>query len=297
MAIDVRAYLEAKADLDRRSLNREVLSVFGRRLRGKAKVRLLEVGCGTGVHLCRLAKVLGAKELELTGLEREVSLVRAAPELCRKRLESQGWSCWIEYRQAAPVLIGERGEQNLRLSFICADLWEFTSDSKWDAVCAHFFLDLVPVRQALFRIALWLEPRGLLYASANYDGGTFLFPPEEGFEANLLARYDASMEERRVAGEKCGGARSARRLFSVLCQTGWHVLAYGSSDWNLTPVEGSYRAADQTVLLALLEMIASEGQTLDPAASSAWYQRRLAQLQQGELGMIIHQVDLVACRP
>jgi hypothetical protein len=102
-----------------------------------------------------------------------------------------------------------------------------------------------------------------------------------------------------VQGEPTGGARSGRRLYSLLAETGFDVAAYGSSDWNITPREGRYRDRDADVLRALLFMIRGESERqpgIDRDRLARWYAERSAQLESGALGMIVHQLDIVATR-
>ncbi|MGZ8198132.1 MAG: hypothetical protein ACXWVP_07235 [Burkholderiales bacterium] len=115
----------------------------------------------------------------------------------------------------------------------------------------------------------------------------------------LLAEYDASMERRRVHGESTGGARSGRRLHTLLSEAGYDVIAYGSSDWNITPRERRYRDRDAVVLRALLSFMRAESERrsgIDRETLVRWHGERSAQLESGELGMIVHQLDILATR-
>jgi hypothetical protein len=80
------------------------------------------------------------------------------------------------------------------------------------------------------------------------------------------------MEARRVERATTGGAHSGRRLHGALCGSDFDVLAYGSSDWNITPRQGAYRDRDADVLCMLLATIRKEGErnaSIDPESSCA----------------------------
>lgn len=294
-ATELAAYLEAKAALDRRSLNRQVFEALRETLAGLAKAEIVDLGTGTGAMIRHLVVSLSNPRLILTGIEREPTLAEAAIELCQRALKAAGW----RLKSTAGGFEARRGWRWRRIQVICADGFEFHPKIPCQAVCAHTFMDLVPLARMLEQVFGWLASGGVFYASCNYDGGTTLFPgySDPAFEAELLARYDRSMELRRLDKEATGGALCGRRLHQGLLAGGWEILSYGSSDWNLTPVRGGYRDADAVVLEALLAMIRSEGEGLDRRALESWHQARLEQLKAGQLGLIVHQLDILAARP
>jgi hypothetical protein len=211
----------------------------------------------------------------------------------------------LDYRTQvlAERIEANRSGRRVRVGFQCRAIFEFEppDSARYDLITAHGFMDVVPMPRAVARFAEWLAPGGMLYATLNYDGDTALFPlyRDAAFEAAVLAEYDASMERRRVQGLPVGGARSGRRLHSLLMQTGFDVIAYGSSDWNITPFDGRYRGRDADVLGTLLALMRGESErerAIDRDALGRWYAGRTAQIASGELGMIVHQLDLLATR-
>jgi hypothetical protein len=105
------------------------------------------------------------------------------------------------------------------------------------------------------------------------------------------------MERRRVSGKATGGSRSGRRVHAALCEANFDVPVYGTSDWNITPVAGRYRDRDAEVLRTLLAWIRSESElrpAMDRGELERWHATRRQQLEHGELGMIVHQLDLLA---
>lgn len=297
-AAELADYLEAKALLDRRSLNPEVWETFLQALAPYSDAEVVDLGTGTGAMMRRLALAASNPDMVLTGVEREAALVEVAIDRCRVALTSADWNC----RAVEEGFEAERSEYRRRFRFVRADCLEFEPDAPCRAVCAHTFMDLVPPARILAHVAAWLAPGGLLYATCNYDAGTTLFPAhsDPALEAELLACYDRSMENRRWQGEATGGAYSGRRLHGALAAGGWRILAYGSSDWNLTPIRDGYRDDDAGVLAALLEMIHGEGRSSGQFSErklTHWRRERLDQLRSGRLGLIIHQLDMLAARP
>lgn len=290
------AYLEAKAALDRRSFNPKVAALFFKALLRFAEAEVVDLGSGTGAMLRHVAVNALNPSLILTGVEQDRSLIEAAPVECQKALLAAGWQI---VDQAPLSFTARQGGRVRKFRFVLADGLEFAPKTPCQAVCAHTFLDLVPLSKALGRVKSLLVPGGVFYATCNYDGSTTLFPQSANpaFEAGLLAHYDRSMELRRCAGEATGGALCGRRLHQALWEGGWEIVGFGSSDWNLTPVQGAYLDADAEVLEALLAMIYREGEGLDSQALAEWYRERLASLKAGQLGLIVHQLDFVALRP
>ncbi len=294
-AAELARYLEAKALLDQRSLNPQVFAALREVLSGFPEAEVVDLGTGTGAMLRRLALATSNPALVLIGVEREAVLAEAAVGYCWQALTAAGWEC-------GPTESGfeaRRGRCWRRFRFVHADCRKFNPNAPCQLVCAHTFMDLVPPARILTQVADWLSPGGLFYATCNYDGGTTLFPgySDPALEAELLVCYDRSMELRRLDGEATGGALCGRRLHQALVTGGWEILCFGSSDWNLTPLRGGYRDADDVVLEALLAMIRSEAKGLDPKALEDWHRERLDQLRAGRLGLIIHQLDFLAARP
>jgi SAM-dependent methyltransferase len=299
MSIAFAEYLDAKYPLDERSLNRDVRAVFESALRSHSSVRVLDIGCGNGASLCRLLRAGLNGRVELTGVDRDPELLQLARSRAVHDLEMADF----ELSRSTEVIQARRNREAITLRFEAADLagYETEQPGIHDAVIAQALMDLLPVKPMVERIREWLAPAGLFYASLNYDGGTVLFPayPDDAFETALLENYDASMA-RSVGGQPCGGAHSGRRLHAALTEAGFDILALGSSDWNITPYCGAYRDADAVCLAALLDMIHGEGQRsgrFDPHQLQDWLEHRRTQLAQRKLGLIIHQIDLVAQKP
>jgi SAM-dependent methyltransferase len=296
MHIELADYLEAKFPLDERSLNSDVRrACFERLARKRGVLHCLDVGTGTGAMVRRLLDSGLAASFAITALDRDASVLKIASVAIAAQLERLGYRT----RVRASDIEAEHAGRQIRVDFECRGLFEFEPAKRYDLISAHAFMDIVPIARAVSLFSAWLAPEGVLYATLNYDGDTALFPlyRDPAFETAVLTEYDASMERRRVQGEPTGGARSGRRLHSLLAQKGFEVAAYGSSDWNITPRDGHYRDRDADVLRALLSMIRGESdhkRGIDADSLERWYAERSGQLESGTLGMIVHQLDIVA---
>ena len=293
-------YLEAKFALDERSLNPDVRQACVDRIGSERRVlRWLDVGTGTGAMVRRLISCGLRPALAITALDRDAELLAAASIAINAQLETLGYGTLVH----SAGIDAQRSGQSISIAFQCRSLFDFelVKPACYDLITAHAFMDMVPMAAALSRFSRWLAPGGVFYATLNYDGDTAMFPVyrDEAFETGLLAEYHASMERRRVLGEPTGGAHSGRRLHALLSGIGFDVLAYGSSDWDITPREGRYRDRDADVLQTLLAWLHDEGAqqpAIEPAALAHWYAERRARIESSELGMIVHQLDVVATR-
>lgn len=299
MTATLRDYLDVKFALDERSLNPAVRTAFLASLRDRPSLAVLDLGTGSGASIWRLLNADLAADLDITAVDKDADLL----DLAFKRTVVLLGAREFKVSSAPGAIQARRGKRGINISFVTADLKDFGPEGpgRYDAVIAHAVMDLLPMAPMAKRIAGWLRPRGVFYASLNYDGGTTLFPmyPDRELEGRILAVYDASME-RQLDGQACGGACSGRRLHAALRELEFEVLAYGSSDWSLTPFHGRYRDRDDICLAALLEMIRDEAEKSGQVAAEAldtWYRRRTRQIETGELGLISHQIDLLAEKP
>src|SRR5690606_1087688 len=116
-------YLEAKFDLDERSLNREVGKAFWQALHGLPHVECLDVGAGTGATARRLLNGPLTAPLSLTALDRDPALLDIARENIAGEMRAQG----LEPR------IGERevqtdGDRSVVVRFVASDLKDYRPD-------------------------------------------------------------------------------------------------------------------------------------------------------------------------
>lgn len=301
MNLDFRAYLDAKYSLDSRSLNRDVLENLQQALAAQQHWRCLDLGTGTGAMPKRLIDLAPNASLDILGLDCDAHLI----ELATARLTWNLHELGFRTERSGRMISADRNGKRVHIAFECASMLDRKLDDRigqFDLISAHQFMDLVPLQPAIEKIVKLLTSGGLFYSTLNYDGETALFPTysDQEIEYKILENYNRSMEDRRVNGLQTGGAFSGRRLIGALASAECWISSYGSSDWNITPVNRAYRDQDVHCLKSLLAMIhveASESSSFDPKTLAGWISDRSAAIDAGILGMIVHQLDVLACKP
>lgn len=266
---DFTRYLLAKRTIDDRALNRYVWQQLQTAVSHQTTpLHLLEVGAGAGTMIERLT----AWGLLTEGVYTAVDANPACITTARHRL-------------------GERQGQ-IDLIWHTADLFDFANQAElrqWDLLLAHALLDLVDLSQALPVLFQLLRPGGLFYFTLNFDGGT-IFQPSLVGDTAVIQAYHQTMDSRP------GGSQTGRRLFHQVQQAGGHVLAMGSSDWVVHPVNGAYPADEAFFLhfiLDTMERALGNHPDLDPNQLQNWLRQRHAQVEAGQLVYIAHQLDLL----
>lgn len=299
MDIGFTDYLHAKFPLDERSLNRQVRALLVNSLQGRPEIRCLDLGTGTGAMLLRIIEWDLTNRLVLTGLDSEPELLDQCRETVEGRLSDWGFIVTSGPQSCRAEDLGRSVELKLHGSKLAG----FHPDPTcYDLITAQALMDIVPLDDTLQQVKGWLKPGGHFYATLNYDGGTHLFPHywSNTFEVRLLENYDQSMERRRVDGKPTGGSHSGTHLHAALMDNGFEILGYGSSDWNMTPERGVYRDQDVICLQTILECIRMEGTAAGGFESpelDAWFLDRLERIRSGHLGLIVHQLDILASHP
>lgn len=300
MSADFRAYLDAKYPLDSRSLNRDVLENLKSAISAKRHLRWLDLGTGTGAMLKRVIDMNPVASLNITGLDIDAGLLAAAAEQLTDCLQQNGF----QIEDAGGGISAYREKQTVRIRFECASILDWSPNDTgagFDLITAHAFMDIVPLQPVTCKIREYLETKGLFYTTLNYDGETALIPvySNEKFEGKILQHYDQSMETRQIEGLSTGGAYSGRRLIGALSMVGFDISSYGSSDWNITPVNTVYRDNDAFCLKSLLAMIYAEAAkeaAFNPNKLATWHSERSHEIDSSTLGMIVHQLDILAVK-
>lgn len=277
-------YLAAKKSVDDRALNRHVWDMMVRALpiaTAATPLRMLEVGAGIGTMLERLWQSGLLVHADYTAIDAEPANVEVAEEQ-------------LGYLR-----------QQVTLNLEAIDLFDFVERERgrqtWDLLIAHAFLDLMNVPATLPFLFSLLPPGGLFYFTINFDGATILQPAiDPAFDDLIEALYHRTMDERVTAGRPSGDSHSGRHLFHQLRQAGAQVLAAGSSDWVVWAGPDGYPADEAYFLHFIVETIhqALQGHPdLDARRFDAWIGQRHAQIEQGELVYVAHQLDFLGRTP
>jgi SAM-dependent methyltransferase len=317
-SFDLPTYLESKFAIDSASLNAPLYARFREHLRRFTDPRILDLGTGTGAMLRRVMHLTLSGRIHLIGLDQEEQNLAAAVDRMESILEDRGYRIVEKRRNSAEQSIhARRRGTDVWVEFLKGDLLDSGITAMlppFDCITAHAFMDLMPLKRAVAVIRSLLKDDGVFYSTLNYDGLTVLVPEyeDDAFERRLLRIYNRSMEARRIRGRKTGGAFSGRRLFRTLSDQGFLILGGGSSDWNVFPSKDAYTEGQKLFLTAVLSLIETEARqaprragtgrpdravpVVEPARLAAWYADRLQAVQNHELALIVHQLDLLAKR-
>jgi SAM-dependent methyltransferase len=294
-------YLESKKTVDDRALNQHVLASLRNELapRAESAIAVLEVGAGIGTMATRLIEwqVLSRAEYTLLDLDPEL-LVQA-----RQRFVSWGTARGLVVDDAGDSLRLHGASVDVSVRFVAAELGAFLESPIGphgvDLIVANAFLDLVDVPATLPRLFARGARGGLFWFCINFDGET-IFLPEHPHDHELLAVYHQSMDERVRHGRRAGDSKTGRHLFRELPRAGASVIAAGASDWVVFPTELGYPADEAYFLRHIVNTIRSELERhaeVQKPVLEAWCDERNAQIEQGELCYIAHQLDFVGRLP
>lgn len=300
-ASDFARYLAAKKPIDDRALNRVVWDQAWSQLKGRDRLRILEVGAGIGTMIERVLEWTDLRQADYLALDSDPRwLVEARTRLvdwARRR----GW----RIRVPKEGELGLEGEgRSFHIRFLPADISAAMAsadiEDRWDLVLAHAVLDLLDLDRILPPLVHSVKPAGHLLLTLNFDGATAFTPRLEGdLDLRVEAAYHATMDERRIEGRPTGGSRSGRAILERLPAAGAEVVAVGDSDWVVLPMQRMYRDGEEYFLGWMLDTVERAVRGRPEVSASAlddWISLRRRQLRQAELGLVAHNLDLAARR-
>ena len=294
-------YLTAKKSVDDRALNQSVwqsLVAALPRATPEKSLQILEVGAGLGTMVERLFAGGMLTHATYTAIDMEPTLIAEARSRLPQWAAAQGLQ--VQQDSQAPLHM-QRPGQYIRVETEAIDLLRFIAREQgqrtWDLLIAQAFLDLVDVPTTLPALLSLLRPGGLLYCPITFDGATVLQPElDPELDVAIEACYHQTMDRRLVAGKPSGDSRTGRHLFAHLEAAGAEVLAAGSSDWVVFAGANGYSADEAYFLHFIIHTVhtALTGHAdLDAGRFTAWIAQRHAQVEQGTLVYIAHQLDLL----
>ena len=285
---DFPRYLSSKKTVDDRALNQGVWDALAESLNTYEDLEILEIGGGVGTMIERLLEHDRLQHVHYTLLDEQPENIAAA----RERLPQ-----WADEHNFLTSWDGEKlvfwkNGQVTKVSFLSEDLFDFlarrASDQKYDLLIAHAFLDLVDIPATLPRLFETIKPEGHFYFTINFDGET-IFEPAVPDDAEIMAAYHRTMDERITNGVLSGDSRAGRHLFTHLRDAGAKIEAAGASDWV---VYAPYPADEAYFLHFIVDTVrgALDGKIASRQIES-WASARHAQIESGALVYIAHQLD------
>ncbi|OVE86254.1 hypothetical protein [Natronolimnobius baerhuensis] len=300
----MKAYLEAKRTVDDRALNRRVLERFQTELPDTDPVRIVELGVGVGTMITRLAAWgLLPERVSYRAVDHDRKTIERAQSLVPAELETLGYDVSQSTTADAntETLIADHSEDRTRLEITLEQADALTLEATADVVIAAAFLDLVDADAAVPALEAMLEDGGLLYAPITYDGGTG-FAPRDPLDSHLEQAYHRHMDEHRDGGRSDAG----RHLLTELPARDWTVLESGGSNWIVRPsADNGYPDAERVVVEHVLETIddavaevvsTQETDAIPARDRQRWLERRLDELERGDLVYTVTNLDVLARR-
>ena len=291
------AYLDAKESVDERSLNRRVEAEFYDRIlsTNSERLRVLEVGGGTGATLLRILDHLrskGLQSLQYTFVERRADNIKRARARIREWAADSSYVASSNESGLELTSSDERGGlRKVVIELIQADFLDDAvglGSERFDAVVAQALLDQIDLEVGMRKLDWLLTDGGIWYLPIHFDGLT-------GFEPTIDRQLDdqiTSIYDRSIPHPKSG-----RQLLSRLPGIGSRIAAAGSSDWVVFSKHNTYPNNDHYFLKCILSFVEQEllnQSEISDDTVSRWVESRRQQIEDCELMYIAHQLDICA---
>ena len=298
-------YLAAKKSVDDRAMNWQIWQRLVEALpeaTPEQPLRILEIGAGIGSMVERLLAGDVLTHVIYTAIDMAPTLLAEARRRLAQWADEQGFQ--VQENDQGQLRL-QRGGQRVTVETEAIDVTRFIAREHrrpaWDLLIGQAFLDLIDVPSALPGLCSLVHAGGLLYFPTTFDGGT-VFQPEGDpeFGRAIEACYHQTMDQRVLDGKPSGDSRTGRRLFAHLRAVGVDVLAAGSSDWVVFAGADGYPADEEYFLHDIIHTIGTaltEHPQLDAERLSSWVADRHAQIEQGALVYMAHQLDVLARVP
>jgi SAM-dependent methyltransferase len=298
-------YLAAKKSVDDRALNRHVWRRLTEALpqgTPSSPVQVLEVGAGIGTMVERLVEWGLLKRATYTAIDADPETILES----RHRLPAWMSACGFSLLEDTPTRQRvARDAQEILIETEVIDLQRFVTRTQgqrsWDLLIAHAVLDELDLPTTLPSLLSLLRPGGLCYFTITFDGATILQPEiDPALDAQIEALYHQTMDQRFIAGHPAGDSRTGRHVFGHLRAVGVELLAAGSSDWIIFAGPDGYTGDEAYFLHFIVHTMenALRGHPqLNPGRFASWIAERHAQIEQGSLVYIAHQLDFLGRVP
>jgi hypothetical protein len=302
--IDFPRYLNAKYDLDLRSLNHSVLNNFSSNMeKFGPSIQILELGGGIGSMLTYLLgdKAKTKHEYRYTLIDSTRENITFIPKNIKMRSEEKGFHFEVLENKNYQI---SNGESIWQLKTICTTTEDFlqgwNEEPVFEIVLAASYLDIVPVQETLRLLEKVVKKPACLYLPFNYDGLTTFHPTlDRHLDEEIISLYNLSMDNRMVGGIQTGGSQTGRKLLDWLPEAGYEITCAGSSDWCLLPSKSNYSGDESYFLECILQFVEESVTPLwknRPKFLEDWLATRRRQVAEGKLSYLAHQLDFLALR-
>lgn len=259
-------WLSLREPADHVARNPEVLAAVTGWAAGLSRLTLLDLGCGSGATLRRLAPLLSGRQRWVLA-DHDPALLKLA--------RAAAVRCGVECATARLDLAAGISDNLLRE----ADL--VTGSALLDLVSASWFDSLVAACRSLakpFYFALTVDER-------------VGWSPEDPEDRRVMALFHRHLRRNKGFGPSLGG-RAMVHATAVLGEGGWTVRR-GPSDWRLSAMDGPLQAAlIDGYADAAVEM--ADADEAEARRIRAWQARRRNHLRGGYSQHTVGHQDLFA---
>ena len=223
-------WLALREPVDHRSRNRDLAARLTAQLAGRAAIRVVDLGCGTGSNIRATSALLGATQ-HWTLVDYDARLLAAA------RAALLGWA--DRTVSSSETLVLEKAGSTLHIAFrqtdLNTDLDAALGDSP-DLVTASAFFDLCSEAFLRTLAAALAARRAHFYTVLTYDGGQ-RWTPAHPADAAMAAAFHAHQSTDKGFGRAAGpGAPAALARALTACS---YRVEEADSPWVLDAGEHS----------------------------------------------------------
>ena len=279
------SWLELREPSDCRARSGELVAELRSAYAGAERVRLLDLGAGTGANLRYLAPRLGGRQ-HWTLVDQDGSLLQSAQSVLDRWARARGYTVTA----AAGALHIAAESFTCRIDWLGLNLASRLDDLPLDAGCivtASALLDLVSAAWVTELASLSCKHHAGLLCALSYNGGMRIVPPDplDELALDLFNRHQQT-DKGFAAALGPTAAAFAQDAFGTV----GHRVAVRRSDWQLA-------ATDQALQRELLEGWLHAARQMGPAHAAelgAWAERRRRLIDAGGARIVVGHDDLLA---
>lgn len=218
------SWLDLREPADHRSRNEELSRVLNRHLGNRARIDVLDLGCGTGSNLRVTAPLLG-QEQHWTLVDHDARLLDAA--ITRLAQWADGW----ERRKDALVL--RKSGKAITVRFRRGDLvkdFEAVFAASADLVTASALFDLASGEFIAEVAAEVVRQRATFYTVLTYNG-VQRWTPKHSADTEMAAAFRSHQVSDKGFGPAAGPM--APKLLTAAFDAAGYAVSEGDSSWRL----------------------------------------------------------------
>jgi len=328
-------YLEAKRTVDDRARHPRVWTAFLEAAseiapeHAERPIRVLEIGAGVGDLATKVLDELESEAVDYTVLD-------VNPDNLDRARERMASSLDVEATQSDGVVSIAGRSHRIRFvkdditSF--ANRGREQGDGRiYDVIVGQAIIDILPTHISLRIIRSLLADGGLAYLPIHVDGLTEFEPTENhNMDDCIMSLYHDTMQRvypidaswtldpsdadgsnsDRPDGAGAGnetvsvqsdGARCGRDLLVYANDAGFDIVDAGSSDWLVRPGPTTDRYVGHedyflSCMLHFVEEALTDHASIDRSQLEDWLARRRRQLDDAELMLLVHNLDVLLRR-